>query len=259
MKYGLKAIVSAVCLFSALENSTTPAAAAEPARTAALAVCAASSSNQLAVRSRCRRNERKISFADIRAVSVPGPQGPKGETGLQGPRGETGAAGPQGPAGPVGPQGDTGPAGPQGPRGLSGFSQIPQGTTIYGVLGADYHAASAGSLWGTAVSFQAIPPVSLQDELVAIANNTVVDNDCNGASCLDSEELPYSAHCSGTAENPTAPASFVCIYPSADLNAAGLRAVAIPRDNGRFGFFVRWTAASAGRNYFRAVWAYTAP
>ena len=60
---------------------------------------------------------------------IPGPQGPKGDTGdvgPQGPKGDTGEAGPQGPkgdtgdVGPQGPKGDTGETGPQGPKGDKG-------------------------------------------------------------------------------------------------------------------------------------------
>ena len=73
----------------------------------------------------------------------PGPQGPKGDTGLQGepgpigPKGETGDAGPigpqgiQGPTGPTGDKGDTGLQGPQGPKGDTGPQGVPglQGET----------------------------------------------------------------------------------------------------------------------------------
>jgi hypothetical protein len=59
----------------------------------------------------------------------PGPQGPKGDTGIQGPIGPTGSQGPQGIQGPIGPQGIQGPIGPQGIQGPIG----PQG--IQGPIG----------------------------------------------------------------------------------------------------------------------------
>ena len=61
-------------------------------------------------------------FALAGCEKVPGPAGPKGETGAQGaagPKGETGAqgpAGPQGVPGPQGPRGDKGDAGQSGLR-----------------------------------------------------------------------------------------------------------------------------------------------
>lgn len=80
---------------------------------------------------------------------IPGPSGPKGDTGPQGPKGDTGAAGPQGPkgdtgaTGPQGPKGDAGDTGPQGPKGDQGVigPQGPQGpkgdTGPQGPAGAD--------------------------------------------------------------------------------------------------------------------------
>lgn len=59
-------------------------------------------------------------------VSIKGPRGEKGDTGVQGPKGdkgdpgEDGATGPQGVAGPQGPAGGTGPQGPEGPAGAAG-------------------------------------------------------------------------------------------------------------------------------------------
>jgi hypothetical protein len=62
------------------------------------------------------------------ATGVAGPQGPAGATGAAGPQGPVGATGLQGPAGATGPQGlvgATGATGPQGPAGATG----PQGPT----------------------------------------------------------------------------------------------------------------------------------
>ena len=262
MNCRLTSIILFAGLIAMSSQGIVPAAQADTLKLRPMSACADKYSSQVVIRTKCRRWERKLSLSDITPASLPGPQGPKGETGAQGPRGETGlrgATGPQGERGLQGPAGLAGPVGPQGPRGLSGFSEIPQGTTIFGVLGADYHAGTANSLWGTAASFQAIPPTTIQDEMVAISNNSIVDNDCEGASCLESGELAWSSHCTGSAVDPTAPAGWVCVYPTSNLNASDLRAVAIPGDNGRYGIFLRWKAANAGRSFFRAVWAYTAP
>lgn len=51
---------------------------------------------------------------------VPGPQGPKGDTGPAGPAGPKGDTGPQGPAGPAGADGAQGPAGADGQPGADG-------------------------------------------------------------------------------------------------------------------------------------------
>lgn len=82
-------------------------------------------------------------------VTVPGPAGPQGDTGLagatgaQGPAGADGVDGTTGPAGAQGPQGDPGPAGSTGPQGTAGAAGAtgatgatgPQG--LQGVAGAD--------------------------------------------------------------------------------------------------------------------------
>lgn len=78
---------------------------------------------------------------------VPGPQGPKGDTGSvgpQGPAGSQGATGATGPAGSVGPQGIQGQVGPQGPTGLTGATGPvgPQGPT-----GETGSTGPAGSVW----------------------------------------------------------------------------------------------------------------
>ena len=62
-------------------------------------------------------------FALAGCEKVPGPAGPKGETGAQGPagpKGEAGAQGPKGEAGAQGPAGPQGVPGPQGPKGDKG-------------------------------------------------------------------------------------------------------------------------------------------
>ncbi|XP_034290613.1 pulmonary surfactant-associated protein A-like [Pantherophis guttatus] len=56
-------------------------------------------------------------------INCPGPQGPRGRTGLPGPQGAKGTPGIRGPAGPSGPQGrpgQNGSPGPQGPKGNQG-------------------------------------------------------------------------------------------------------------------------------------------
>jgi Lamin Tail Domain/Collagen triple helix repeat (20 copies) len=86
-------------------------------RPAAIRACAARKDGRLRIiqpGSRCRRQERLVSW---------NARGPKGERGVPGAPGAVGAAGAAGPAGPRGAQGVQGPAGPQGERGARG----PQG------------------------------------------------------------------------------------------------------------------------------------
>lgn len=52
--------------------------------------------------------------------AIPGPQGPKGDTGAQGPKGDKGDTGLQGPKGDPGPQGEPGPKGDKGDTGAQG-------------------------------------------------------------------------------------------------------------------------------------------
>lgn len=85
------------------------------------------------------------------ASTVPGPQGPIGNTGPQGPIGNTG---PQGPIGNTGPTGSTGSQGPKGDTGAQGI----QGTTgPQGPAGGNPGAATplmnGAAAVGTAVAF----------------------------------------------------------------------------------------------------------
>lgn len=252
-------------------------------------LCASRTSDRISVKPRCRAGEQLLRLEDIKASVQVGPQGPEGAQGIAG---ETGPAGPEGERGPrgykgdrgeqglqgerglpgerglqgaVGERGTQGPVGPQGlqgavgPRGESAFDVIPQGTTIYGVVGGDFYSGSANTTWGTVASLQAVAPTTFSDQLVVIKNNPEVDNECGNATCLHSEELSYAAYCTGDATNPTASPGWICIYPTVDVNAAGLRAMSLPTDNGRYGFALRWTASNTGRTLFRGVWAYTAP
>ena len=67
--------------------------------------------------------------SDLEPVSIPGPQGARGETGATGPAGPAGAAGATGPAGPAGAAGATGPTGPAGAAGSLTSSYVLVSTT----------------------------------------------------------------------------------------------------------------------------------
>jgi hypothetical protein len=242
-----------------------------------------SKAQQIIVRSRCRANETPLTIGAVTTSALAGPAGPQGPTGPQGPAGPQGAPGPQGlkgdqgapgaqgpagakgdkgetgPVGPQGIQGVTGATGPEGPRGLSGFSEIPQGVTTYGVVGGEFYSAAAGVDWGVTTSIYGVPPTTLSNELVVVHNNSIVDNECNSKSCLSAEELTYSARCTGSITNPSAPPGWLCIYPTARVNANNIRAYILPNDAGQYGFLLHWSAPTAGQTSVRGVWAYTAP
>lgn len=162
-------------------------------------------------------------------------------------------------------QGATGATGATGTRGESAFDAIPSGKSVYGVIGVDGDTSNANSDWYAFASFPGIVSKALTDDDVIFASNSTVDNDCGAASCLSSLESALSATCTGTYDNPTAPAGKVCVYPvqlrsdkiAADTIRArplrGASATATP------GIMVNYTTNATGDTYLQAVWAYTAP
>ncbi|MFM7628814.1 MAG: hypothetical protein ACKO44_04795 [Algoriphagus sp.] len=83
-------------------------------------------------------------------ISLVGPQGPAGQTGLTGPAGATGSAGIQGPIGPQGPAGTQGSTGATGVAGADGKTVL-NGTsnpTTQGVNGDFYINTSSNTLFG---------------------------------------------------------------------------------------------------------------
>lgn len=239
----------------------------------------ANGGGEIIVRTKCSRGERRVKLPDLITAAQPGPKGETGPVGPQGPagpqgahgatgevgargatgaRGADGVSGSTGPTGAPGPQGVTGPQGRQGERGVSAFNVLPSGTTVFGVVGGDFQA-SAGDAFSVLESLPAPAPQALRNISVIVKNNSVVNNDCSGRTCLSSEEFQYSVLCSGSVENPTAPPGQLCIYPSVAVRAKEIKAVATPNDGSNFGFLVRWEALSSGLTEFRGVWAYTAP
>lgn len=123
-------------------------------------------------------------------------------------------------------------------------AEVPLGATIRGTIGAVLYTTSA-SQEGSANAQLPIPaPVGLTDEKVTIAGS---GDDIDGA-------------CTGTSAAPTAAPGFVCIYSYSTSNASPNQgAIWGSGDGTKWGFQVSWTAASAGKTYFFANWAYTAP
>ncbi len=123
-------------------------------------------------------------------------------------------------------------------------AEVPLGATIRGTIGALLYTTSAGQE-GSANAQLPIPaPVGLTDEVVTIAGS---GDDTDGA-------------CTGTSALPTAAPGYVCIYPYSTSNAVGFAGYIWGGGDGtKWGFQVSWTAASAGKSYYYANWAYTAP
>lgn len=196
------------------------------------------SSGAIAVRAKCKSNEKRLSAATLASLSVqgaPGPQGPQGLQGLQGP---------------------------SGAPGLNAFDGIPSGKTVFGVIGGDFEAWDVGQTFFAYASLPSFAPVSLTGLTVTVANTSAV-SDCSGVSCLSAEEQEQSSACQGSVSAPSASPGRVCIYPLYRANSVGVTGYAFSPSSspgaGRFGFSVGWATENAGDTYLEAVWAYTAP
>jgi hypothetical protein len=185
--------------------------------------------------------------------------------GRQGPRGPAGPTGFAGPAGPAGPAGATGPAGPPGAKGdkgdpgASALSSVPSGQTIRGAVGGDFHAydATQASDFGVDVSLPMPAPVGLTDDDVFVNVNFWQ----NGGGQTAPTTTDTNAGCTGTLDEPTAPAGKVCIYVTgADqaFNVEGF-SVRFGTEASKYGFKLKWDASTQGDTFVDAVWAYTAP
>jgi hypothetical protein len=157
-----------------------------------------------------------------------------------------------------GPQGEPGTPGAPGAPGASVFdAAIPAGTTISGAWGGRYIAPQLAfnNSYLLSTSFPVKAPVSLTDAEVNVAPN---------ASAGDPDPS-----CTGSVDNPTAPAGKVCIYIGSSDNATvtGFKLVS-PGTSGTqpgdaYGFIVRildkGTVGNAATTAAEGTWAYTAP
>jgi hypothetical protein len=113
----------------------------------------------------------------------------RGATGAPGPAGAAGATGAAGPTGAIGPAGSPGAVGPPGVTGAVG-GVLPSGATLRGIYRAD---ASVSPAEQTVLSFGYLLATKLTEEVVGTSGTP-------------------TAHCKGTAANPTAAPGYVCIY-----------------------------------------------
>ena len=231
MKLQTCAAVLAV-LYSGSQLAATEAQAAPLSSKSVFVLCANSSAKTLVARvKKCRKDETKVDLTNLASFGAVGPTGPSGAAGA------------------------TGPTGP------SAFDAIPSGTTIRGVVGLDVEAPATSGDFRVAMTFPAKLTQKLQDADFLFASTSVVDNDCTGAARCTA--APFSALCTGTASNPTAPAGKVCLYVESASNATNIAAWELgddPAATVTSGLLLAFGVdGSVGDAYVQAVWAYTAP
>ena len=152
---------------------------------------------------------------------------------------------------------------------IASFGLIPSGVTVYGAIGGGNQAALAAD---PVIALASLPSQTSQvfdsEDDIQVANTLAVDNECTSLTCLAAGEASNASRCTGTPENPTAPAGVVCIYPTSSINAASLSGSQIVNTanansaspaTGAVGFRLDWQAIAAGASAVEAVWAYTAP
>jgi hypothetical protein len=154
-----------------------------------------------------------------------------------------------------------GPAGAQGPKGDAGASAldpVPSGRTIRGAVGGDYHAFdNTASDFGIDVTLPMPAPVGLSDADVFVD----VSHWQNAGGQTAPTTTDTDPGCTGTPDNPTAPAGKVCIYVSGADHAFNLAGYSVLFGTGasKYGFKLKWDASQVGDTFVDATWAYTAP
>ena len=140
--------------------------------------------------------------------------------------------------GPQGPKGDPGLPGQKGEPGRSALSSLQPGETVRGVIVVDDHATGAGENFAASATLPIPASTPLSASTVDIDGIEEVGN-----------------RCTGTLDQPTAPAGVACIYAPGPVNTATTHASALSR----FGIFVRLASAAAGDIDLYGTWAYTEP
>jgi hypothetical protein len=158
-------------------------------------------------------------------------------------------------------KGQKGQKGDKGDRGAAGTSiftsSIPSGRTVAGAWGGRYIAPqlALNNSYLISSSFPVKAPAGLSDTQVNAAPNAAAGDP--------------DATCTGSSDNPTAPAGKVCIYISRANNAqvTGFRltnpGVAGTSPGDAYGFIVRildtGTVGNTATTNAEGTWAYTAP
>lgn len=153
---------------------------------------------------------------------------------------------PQGERGARGEKGERGEPGREGARGETGYSIFdgppPSGTTLTGYF-FDQLPLASGKKRAFGVSF----PVALaanQPAVVAFSPSV------SGATPTDPE-------CTGSSNEPTAPAGKVCIYSRGSSGSGSFERQEVTN----LGYGITMTSTGGNDEFvsFRGVWAYTAP
>jgi hypothetical protein len=131
--------------------------------------------------------------------------------------GKPGAPGAMGPQGAPGPKGDTGPEGPQGNQGLHGI-QGEEGSpwTAGGTLPSGETETGTWTVGLNDIAYMV--SLSFTIPLEEAPELGFVNVDGEEAPIAGEEETEYHEpeHCTGSAEEPSAPAGYVCIYGASE-------------------------------------------
>jgi len=192
------------------------------------------------------------------ATGLPGAKGDTGAAGATGAPGANGAAGAAGATGAPGAPGAKGDKGDKGDRGDAAFDPLPSGKTIRGAVGGDFHAYDdSASDFGIDVTFPVPAPAGVGDDDVFVNVESWQGSDGQTKPTTDDTD----AGCTGTPEDPIAPAGKVCIYVSGADHAFNLEGFSVLFGTGKskYGFKLKWDASQKGDTFVDATWAYTAP
>ncbi len=148
----------------------------------------------------------------------------------------SGARGPAGVGGSAGPQGPSGGQGPAGDPGRSALTPLRSGETVRGVTGF----SGVGGNFASAYESLPVPaPTPLDNAHVNVDGPDDAGDVCKGSSAA-----------------PTAPAGYVCVYPSFTASTiAGLAGYG----ETAYGFSIFAYVNGSSGGGVSATWAYTAP
>jgi hypothetical protein len=151
-----------------------------------------------------------------------------------------------------------GPAGPAGAAGASAYDTVPSGKTIHGVVGFGQTTTAGNEDMEIDQQLSMPAAAALKDSDVYVSLSGMA---APGTGQIAPTTTDTNAGCTGTAQNPTAPAGKVCVYVVDGANAANVQGSGLGANGSPYGFKLSWQSqtASGGRSYVDAVYAYTAP
>jgi hypothetical protein len=143
---------------------------------------------------------------------------------------------------------------------------VEPGVTVRGVIGGDYEVPTGTNCtdncdFGGYASLPFPARSGLGDDDVLVDNQSWTTSGGQVLPDLDASESGSNAACTGTAQNPTAPAGKVCIYIAGGDNASAVKGVSVMPGTGtsRYGFKIVWSTTHDEDTFIDAVWAYRAP